>query len=128
MTFRRWRHALSTGTYAGVCLFTASAVVIPPLVVMATASFLGGLIAMAACGAVATAGALLAAYGAYLDDLQTERRRRGCCPRCGYDLRESTGRCPECGGRFRRRERVSPPAEMPLPRPTTSAPRSGDRK
>lgn len=25
------------------------------------------------------------------------RFRRGCCQRCGYDLRGSTGACPECG-------------------------------
>ena len=25
------------------------------------------------------------------------RRRKGRCPRCGYDLRATPGRCPECG-------------------------------
>ena len=28
---------------------------------------------------------------------RARRRRRGCCARCGYDVRFSEGRCPECG-------------------------------
>jgi hypothetical protein len=29
---------------------------------------------------------------------QSRRRKLGLCPRCGYDVRENSGRCSECGG------------------------------
>ena len=42
--------------------------------------------------ALLPAAALLARWRA-----RGVRRRRGQCPRCGYDLRATPGRCPECG-------------------------------
>ncbi len=50
----------------------------------------------------------------WLDTRRRQRRRRkGLCPRCGYDLRASSGRCPECGLRVRRRPRAAAPEPLP---------------
>ena len=50
---------------------------------------------------IAAPVAVLAAVGSYRQALETERHKVGLCPRCGYDLRGSTGaRCPECGWRI----------------------------
>jgi hypothetical protein len=71
--------------------------------------FLGGLlpgsgslmIGLGVAG-IAFPAAVLAAWGAYRQTLETERHKVGLCPRCGYDLRGSVGaRCPECGWRIR---------------------------
>jgi hypothetical protein len=59
--------------------------------------FLGLMVA-----AIGVPVAIVAGFSSYRQTLETERHRVGLCPRCGYDLRGSTGlRCPECGTRIR---------------------------
>ncbi len=43
------------------------------------------------------AGLPLPALWLWRNRRSVRRARRGRCPRCGYDLRESLARCPECG-------------------------------
>jgi hypothetical protein len=50
------------------------------------------------------------------------RRRRGLCPRCGYDLNSGDhGRCPECGDRSATHADVTSPAREPEPAAARSA-------
>ena len=51
--------------------------------------------------AISVPVALIAGFSSYRQTLELERHKVGLCPKCGYDLRGSTGiRCPECGMRI----------------------------
>lgn len=58
---------------------------------------------------------LAAAWWWRIEIRSAQRRRRriesGCCEKCGYDIRATSGRCPECGA----------PVPAALARPTDSA-------
>ena len=46
---------------------------------------------------VALAVGLVASIGASKLRVERDRRSRGLCPGCGYDVRANPTRCPECG-------------------------------
>ena len=46
---------------------------------------------------VALAIGFVASMGASKLRVERDRRSRGLCPGCGYDVRASPTRCPECG-------------------------------
>jgi hypothetical protein len=48
------------------------------------------------CWLAAIVFSLLPAFWIWARMGQQSRTRRGCCSRCGYDLRASNDRCPEC--------------------------------
>jgi hypothetical protein len=57
---------------------------------------------------------VLAGFATYRQTRETERLRKGLCPRCGYDLRGlNTARCPECGTPLRPRRGWEVPTDSP---------------
>ena len=89
-------------TLTGVYTFVLAFIVIGGPASLGVSLVFGNTAAESTLGAflvLSLALAVIAAVGAQIRHLQRDRRARGLCPNCGYDVRATPDRCPECGSR-----------------------------
>jgi hypothetical protein len=104
MKFRAWSNAVHQGTIATAVGFGLTLPITLCLGIVGAAWVVLPLVALPSI-----AVGFLTGMGAFRREIERERRVKGLCIRCGYDLRATFARCPECGRKLRIRQ-PAPPA------------------
>ncbi|HWE95727.1 MAG TPA: hypothetical protein VG269_17315 [Tepidisphaeraceae bacterium] len=101
MKIRAWSNAVQQGAIGAAVGLLLTLPITLCLGMMGAAWAFALLVMLPSIGA-----GFLTGFGAFRREIERERRVKGLCIRCGYDLRATADRCPECGRKLRIRQPV----------------------